>query len=202
MGALLLAAALAFGLAGCGGGNAGNAGSSKPDAAGNFNKEGLPIVGEPVTLKVLTMRWGNMGDTFTQNQWLKDLETNTNVKIEWQVVSSNDWGEQKSIMLASGSLPDIILGDQTFSDSDIVNNLSYFRPLDDYIDQYMPNLKAAMEETPELKKSARSRTAKFTPCRPGCLRARKRKTSRSSTKPGSTNWGCRFPIRSTIFTTC
>ena len=55
-------------------------------------------------------------------------------------------------MLASGTLPDIIFGDIVFSDSDIVNNLSYFRPLDDYIDQYMPNLKAALEETPEMKK--------------------------------------------------
>lgn len=152
---LILAATLALGLAGCGSGgsaNPGNAGNIGQGETENFNQEGLPIVTEPVTLKVLTMRWGNMGDTFTQNQWLKDLEASTNVKIEWQVVSSNDWSEQKSIMLASGTLPDIILGNQTFSDSDIVNNLSYFRPLDDYIDQYMPNLKAAMAETPELKK--------------------------------------------------
>ncbi len=152
---VMLAATLALGLAGCGSGdsaNPGNTGNTGQGETENFNKEGLPIVTEPVTLKVLTMRWGNMGDTFTQNQWLKDLEANTNVKIEWQVVSSNDWSEQKSIMLASGTLPDIILGNQTFSDSDIVNNLSYFRPLDDYIEQYMPNLKAAMAETPELKK--------------------------------------------------
>lgn len=60
-------------------------------------------------------------------------------------------GRTKSIMLASGTLPEVILGDQSFSDSDIVNNLSYFRPLDDYIDKYMPNLKAAMQETPEMK---------------------------------------------------
>ncbi|WP_410511464.1 extracellular solute-binding protein [Paenibacillus sp. BR2-3] len=147
--AILLVSALLVGLAGCSGNKADNSGKT---AASGFNKEGLPIVNEPITLKVLTVRWGNMGDTFTKNQWLKDLETNTNVKIEWQVMSSNDWGEQKSIMLASGTLPDVVLGDQVFSDSDIVNNLSYFRPLDEYIDQYMPNLKAAMEETPEMKK--------------------------------------------------
>ncbi|MNO35344.1 Lipoprotein LipO precursor [compost metagenome] len=145
----LLAAAMVFGIAGCGGNDGKNAASSE---SSSYNKEGLPIVNEPVTLKVLTVRWGSMGDTFTQNQWLKDLEKNTNVKIEWQVMSSNDWAEQKSILLASGTLPDIILGNQTFGDSDIVNNLSFFRPLDDYIEQNMPNLKAAMEETPELKK--------------------------------------------------
>jgi putative aldouronate transport system substrate-binding protein len=145
----LLAAAMVFGIAGCGGKDGNNAATSE---ASSYNKEGLPIVNEPVTLKVLTVRWGSMGDTFTQNQWLKDLEKNTNVKIEWQVMSSNDWAEQKSILLASGTLPDIILGNQTFGDSDIVNNLSFFRPLDDYIEKNMPNLKAAMEETPELKK--------------------------------------------------
>lgn len=121
------------------------------DSSSNFNKEGLPIVRAPITLDVLTVRWGNMGDTFKANKWLQDLEKETNVKINWQVMSSNDWGEQKSIMLASGTLPDIIFGDIVFSDSDIVNNLSYFRPLDDYIDNYMPNLKAAMEETPEMR---------------------------------------------------
>lgn len=155
--ALTLVLTLALVLTGCGG-TSDNASAPADEGSGNantesgFNKEGLPIVSEPITLKVLTMRWGNMGDTFTKNQWLQDLEKNTNVKIEWQVVSSNDWNEQKSIMLASGTLPDIILGDQTLSDSDIINNLNYFRPLDDYIDTYMPNLKAAMEQSPELKK--------------------------------------------------
>lgn len=148
---VLLAFTLIFSLIGCSSGKS-ESESPTPNSTENFNKEGLPIVNEPITLKVLTMRWGNMGDTFTQNQFLKDLEKNTNVKIEWQVVSSNDWAEQKSIMLASGTLPDIILGDQTFSDSDIVNNLSYFLPLDDLIEQHMPNLKKAMEESPELKK--------------------------------------------------
>ncbi|MFD1775056.1 extracellular solute-binding protein [Paenibacillus rhizophilus] len=146
--AMVLVPVLLTGMVGCSGSKGENSGSV---ASGDFNQEGLPIVNKPVTLKVLTVRWGSMGDTFTQNQWLKDLEQNTNVKIDWQVMSSNDWAEQKSIMLASGTLPEVILGDQSFSDSDIVNNLSYFRPLDEYIDQYMPNLKAAMQETPEMK---------------------------------------------------
>ncbi|WP_052339609.1 extracellular solute-binding protein [Gorillibacterium massiliense] len=128
--------------------------TDKPASSGvsGFNKDGLPIVKDQVTLKILTVRWGNMGSTFTQNQWLKDLEKNTNVKIDWQVMSSNDWNEQKSIMLASGTLPDVILGSNAFTDSDIVNNLSFFRPLDDYIDKYMPNLKAAMKDVPDMKK--------------------------------------------------
>lgn len=143
-----------FVLAGCsGGGGGGNAGEpAETGTNGNFNQEGLPIVNEPVTLDVLTVRWGNMGDSFAKNAWLQELEKQSGVKINWQVMSSNDWNDQKSVMLASGKLPDVILGDLAFGDSDIVNNLSFFRPLDDYIDKYMPNLKAAMEQSPELKK--------------------------------------------------
>ncbi|QAY67935.1 extracellular solute-binding protein [Paenibacillus protaetiae] len=164
---VMLVSALGFVLAGCSSNNNGNSGSNSgasPSASaastadtgkkstGNFNEEGLPIVNEPVTLNVLTVRWGDMGDSFTKNTFLQDLEKNTNVKINWQVMSSNDWNDQKSVMLASGKLPDVILGDIAYGDSDIVNNSSFFRPLDDYIDKYMPNLKAAMEESPELKK--------------------------------------------------
>lgn len=130
-----------------------DAGKSSAGAAnGSFHQEGLPIVDKTVTLNALTIRWGNMGDSFTKNTWLQELEKNSNVKINWQVISNTDWETQKSVMLASGKMPDIIIGDMAFGDADIVNNLSLFRPLDDYIDQYMPNLKAAMAETPELKK--------------------------------------------------
>lgn len=118
-----------------------------------FHVTGLPIVDKPVTLKALTTRWGNMGDSFTQNQWLKDLETKTNVKIEWQVESLNDWSTKKSTLLASGDLPDIIIGSQTFNDADIVNNQSLFLAVDDLVEKYMPNYKEALKQLPELKRT-------------------------------------------------
>lgn len=117
-----------------------------------FNETGMPIVNEPVELTVLTMRWGDMGDSFAKNQWLVDLEKKSNVRINWQVVSSSDWGEQKAILMASGKLPDIILGNMTFNDSDILGNIEYFLPLEDLIEQYMPNYKKAMELVPALRR--------------------------------------------------
>jgi putative aldouronate transport system substrate-binding protein len=116
-----------------------------------FNKTGMPIVDKPLELTVLTMRWGDMGDSFTKNQWLVDLETRTNIRIKWQVVSSSDWAEQKSILLAGGMLPDIILGNMTFNDGDIIGNLEFFLPLDDLISGYMPNYQKAMEMVPSLR---------------------------------------------------
>lgn len=156
---IVLAASMLVTLAsGCGsqGSSSGNAptgtASPTPSAqAGSFNSTGLPIVNEPVTLKILTTRWGSMGDSFAQNTWLVDLEKSTNVKPEWQVQSLNDWGEQKSILLASQDLPDVIIGSQTFSDTDILNNASLFLDLTGLIEEYMPNLSQAMEEVPELR---------------------------------------------------
>lgn len=134
-----------FLLAGCG------KGAAKPAVKITFNAAGMPITAEPLELTVLTMRWGDMGDSFTANQWLVDLEKRSNIRIKWQVVSSGDWAEQKSILLAGGKLPDIILGNMTFNDGDIINNLEYFLPLDDLIDQYMPNYKRALELVPDLR---------------------------------------------------
>lgn len=159
---LLIVFALAISFAGCGNNEKGTT-SKKPDSTGtetktetendsNLNQTGMPIVNEPITLTVLTTRWGNMGDSFTNNEFLKELEEKSNVKIEWQVQSLNDWSEQKGIMLAGGELPDIIIGFQTFNDSDILNNLDLFIPLNDLVENYMPNYTKAMEEMPDLRK--------------------------------------------------
>jgi putative aldouronate transport system substrate-binding protein len=159
---MALVSAICLTLAGCGNNDGGEGGqSAEGNTESGIKKEGLPLVDEPITLDVLTVRWGNMGDTFTQNTWLQELEKATNVKVNWQVMSSNDWGEQKSVMLASGELPDVIMGNIAFGDADIINNLPYFRPLDEYIDSYMPNLKAAMEETPIMRKLSTSPDGKI-----------------------------------------
>lgn len=147
---LLLAGLLASSMAGCGSKKVDETVSDKATAA--FNSTGLPIVNKQATLSVLTTRWGSMGDSFTKNKWVKDLETNTNVKIKWQVQSLNDWATQKSVLLASGDLPDVILGNQTFSDSDIIGNQGLFVAVDDLAKKYMPNYTEALNKLPELKK--------------------------------------------------
>jgi len=166
---LILALATMLSLVGCGNkttevttdgnkvedaGNVSGGGEAEASDTDNFNETGMPIVKEPVTLTVLTTRWGNMGDSFKNNEFLVDLETRSNVKIEWQVQSLNDWSEQKGIMLASGELPDVIFGFQTFNDADIMNNLELFLPLNDLVEQHMPNFKQATEEMPDLAKVA------------------------------------------------
>ncbi len=145
-GGVILSAAV-----GCSNGNASSQ-SNTISTDSNFNATGFPIVKKPITITVLTMRWASMGDTFEKNKWLQNLEKETNIKVNWQIKSSNDWSEQKQLLIAGGSLSDVILGDGTFGSSDIVDNLGYFIPLDQYVDKDMPNLKKAMQEYPRLKK--------------------------------------------------
>ena len=37
----------------------------------------------------------------------QQMEKDTNVKINWQYAGDADWSEQKSLLLASGDLPDV-----------------------------------------------------------------------------------------------
>ena len=148
--AILMSVMVTGVLAGCSGKDSKDV--ANVDLGDSFNLEGMPIVKDEITIDVLTTRWGNMGDTFTKNKFLVDLEKESNVKIDWQVQSLNDWGEQKSILLASGELPSVIFGSETMKDTDILSNLEYFLPLDDLIDKYMPNYKKILENDPELKK--------------------------------------------------
>jgi putative aldouronate transport system substrate-binding protein len=126
--------------------------TSTPSTDDNLQKEGMPIVKTPVILDVLTVRWSNMNDSFKTNAFLKELEKTTNVKINWDVKTNTDWDEQKNILLASGELPDVILGDLTMYERDVLSNIEYFLPLDNLIEQYMPNFKAAIAECPYMKK--------------------------------------------------
>ena len=146
--------------------------SALAETAPGFHAEGLPIVDEPIHLSVLAVRWGHMDDSFTQNAFFTQLEEDTNVIIDWQIEYTTDWDEQKPILLASRNLPDVIYGSNVFGDSEYSNHAEFFLPLDDLIDQYMPNLKAAFEADPDFRNICLAADGKIytlpknLPCRP------------------------------------
>lgn len=69
--AMVLVPILLTGMVGCSGSKGENSGSV---ASGDFNQEGLPIVNKPVTLKVLTVRWGSMGTPSRRINGLRTLK--------------------------------------------------------------------------------------------------------------------------------
>jgi putative aldouronate transport system substrate-binding protein len=117
-----------------------------------FNATGLPIVSQPLSVDIFQVRYRSHGAEYMTNSFFTQLEKDTNIKVNWETRYSTDFREQKAMMLASGSLPEVIFGLTGFEDNDILQNTEYFLPLEDLIDQYMPNLKAIMAEDPVVRR--------------------------------------------------
>lgn len=140
-----LAAAMAVGaLAGCGGGGDSSSSSAESTASGDDSVTKFTIA---------TVRWTDTWPTdFLESGIMKELEEKHNIDIEWDIYYYSDWSEQKSLLLASGDLPDAFLGSNALNASDMSQNKANFVELSDYINEdTMPNLTAIMEEDTEMR---------------------------------------------------
>lgn len=149
--ALLLAAAMAItSLAGCGsssgtGESAASESTAGSEASGeassNFNAEGYPIVNDEITLKVMLA----IRDTDTmiapeEMPAVQRLDELTGIKTEWEVIKGADWDTKLNLMFASGEYPDVIIAPNgTVDDEEYGVTQQLLIPLDDLIEQYMPN---------------------------------------------------------------
>lgn len=149
----VLTATMAAGLlAGCGGGK-----ENTSSTTSNSGGEEIP------TYTIATVRWTDSWPTdFLESGVMKELEEKNGINIEWQVYYNSDWAEQKSLLLASGDLPDAFLGSITLNASDMAQNKSSFLELTDMINENtMPNLTKAFEADPELKAICTDRDGKI-----------------------------------------
>nr|WP_154665781.1 extracellular solute-binding protein [Paenibacillus pinihumi] len=102
---------------------------------------------------------------FTQQEATQDLKTSDftklvedkfNIRFKWEIIPYDGAKEKRQISLASGDYPDTyILTDYVdqFSQADVLrySQQGIFVPLNDLIEQYAPNIKAAMDKNPTLK---------------------------------------------------
>lgn len=108
---------------------------------------------EGPSFKLATVRWTDSWPIdYLEEGFMKQVEEETGVNIDWQVFYNSDWSEQKSLLLASGDLPDAFFGSICLNATDVSQNKDYFVDLTDLITpENMPNLTAAFEACPELK---------------------------------------------------
>lgn len=121
-------------------------------AAVTVNIEGLPIVEETISFDVMVLepREGAPYVAFEDKPIIIELEADTNVKINFEMVSGANWGERVNIVFASGDLPDAIIGY-----IDVTANHYQLQPLDELISQYAPNVKTFLESHPNHNKAMR-----------------------------------------------
>lgn len=80
------------------------------------------------------------------------FEKDTNVHINWTNYTWDVFKEKRNLAIASGDLPDAIF-DAALLDYDILNfaKNGVIIPVEDLIDQYMPNLKAIYDKYPQYR---------------------------------------------------
>ena len=108
----------------------------------------------PVPIKVFSIQESNID--LKTNKFSKFIEDKFNIKFDWQLNPSDGAKEKRQISLASGDYPDAYILPSYidhFSQADLLKygKQGVIVPLNDLIDQYGPNIKAAMVAHPDLK---------------------------------------------------
>lgn len=83
----------------------------------------------------------------------KRLQEQTNVEIDWVAIQGDQWGDKISLNMSDpNKLTDFVFT-AGFSDSNLLKygEQGAIIPLEEYIDNYMPNLKAVFDKYPEYR---------------------------------------------------
>ncbi len=154
--AILLVTAVAASLmAGCGskGGKTEQAGAAAAPAE-KVDAESLKFpLAEKAEISGLTNFPAGTESEPNNRTIFKRLEEETNVHVNWRTIQSDQWGDKIALEMANvKTLPDFIFN-AGFNDTDL---LKYAKQgviinVEDYIDEYMPNLSHVFEQAPEYR---------------------------------------------------
>lgn len=130
---------------GSGDNNGTTAVSSNATEAGTF-----PLSKDKITLKILAAKSATEV-SYSDMDCFKEYEKKTNVHIEWDNPPAENFTERYNLVMASGELPDMIVG---VPGGDIMKygQMGALVPLNDLIDKNAPNIKALMAKYPDVKK--------------------------------------------------
>lgn len=109
---------------------------------------------EKATLTGMTSFPANTESNPNNRTIFKRLQEKTNVEIEWTAIQSDQWGDKITLSMANlDTLTDFIFS-AGFGDNDLLRyaDQGVIIPLEEYIDAYMPNLKAVFDKYPEYRK--------------------------------------------------
>ncbi len=108
---------------------------------------------ETVTLTGLISYPPNTESEPNNRTIFKRLQEQTNVEIDWTAIPSDQWADKISLNMSDpNKLTDFVFS-AGFSDSNLLKygEFGAIIPLEEYIDNYMPNLKAVFDKYPEYR---------------------------------------------------
>lgn len=111
---------------------------------------------DDVTLKVWAVKAAEVPtETKSLANW-KAVEAATNVKLDWQLISTQVKDEQFNLIMASGNLPDVMAfyeGKSGFSSVNKFGSQGAFLPVEDLIAEHAPNLKRVVLDDPTVREA-------------------------------------------------
>ena len=125
------------------------------EASDNFNAENLPIVNEKETFTIAVQQISSLKSA-AEKACVIDTEEATNIHIEWIEIPASGWSEKINIMFSTDSLPDAIIGDV-----DMARNYEQLVALDDYLEEYAPNVTAFFETRDDYPQALRAPDGKI-----------------------------------------
>lgn len=127
--------------------------SVSTESVDNVNKEGFPIVKEPVDLTFFTGKYEPNLDDYEETLVFKTYQEKSGMNVTFNEVPFGTLTEKRNLALASGEYPDAFYSARIPSaDLYKYGKQGIFIPLNDLIEEYAPNIKAAMEAHPDIKK--------------------------------------------------
>ncbi|MBP3041697.1 extracellular solute-binding protein [Bacillaceae bacterium Marseille-Q3522] len=133
--------------------NSENDSGEESSSAKNVNKEGFPIVKEPIDLTFFTGRYDGNLDNYEETLVFKTYAEKTGVNVTFEEVPFATLTEKRNLALSSGDYPDAFYSARVpAADLYKYGKQGIFIPLNDLIDKYAPNIKAVMEKHPDIKK--------------------------------------------------
>lgn len=108
---------------------------------------------ETATLSFITNAAAKSTQNPNERAIFKRLQEQTNVKIDWTCYTSDQFADKKNLALSAGdNLPDGLFN-ANMSTNDLLRyaKQGVIIPVEELIDQYMPNLKGILDEYPEYR---------------------------------------------------
>jgi putative aldouronate transport system substrate-binding protein len=120
--------------------------------SGSSNEVNSTATDGKVTLKILTQSSPLASADPNDKLINKRLEEKTGIHIDWKNYTNDVFIEKRNLAVAGGDLPDAIF-DAAYSDYDLLKlaKNGVIVPVEDLIEQHMPNLKKVLEQAPQYK---------------------------------------------------
>ena len=79
---------------------------------------------DQTNFKITTVRWSDWGEDYHKG-FIDDSAKEAGIEISWNTLVAADWTDKKSVLVASGDLPDAFLGSNAFNDAEIAQTNLY-----------------------------------------------------------------------------